>query len=693
MNLPKILVLIILNTLLLVHPNFAYAQGPIPVEIVKTATGYELLRGGKPYFIKGAGGSNYMDKLKNYGGNSIRTWSTNDAQRILDEAHRLGLTVTMGLAVATERHGFDYNDKAAIAKQLDRLRKEIQQFKDHPALLAWGIGNELNLHYSNPKVWDAVEEIASMIQELDPNHLVTTMLAGINQKEVDLIKAKCPSLDLIAVQVYGGLASVPEQIRSTGWDKAYIVTEWGPTGHWEGPQTPWHASIEETSKEKAAVYKSRYEASIGLDKSCLGSYVFLWGQKQERTPTWYGLFTEAGEENEVVDVMHYLWKGKWPKNRAPRLDSLLLNGKKALDFVYLKPAQRYDVAVFVTDPDKDKLSVRWEILHESTDLKEGGDRESRPRAIDGLLTAESLEKALLVAPEQEGAYRLFVYVTDGYNHVATANIPFFVSVTEKPSHKALQPAHAHKSYQFSEKVSWSDEFDYNGLPDSTKWSYDVGSKHNGWGNNELQYYTEADLKNVSVNNSTLKITALKEKKQGMDYTSARLISKHKGDFLYGRFEARAKVPRGRGTWPAIWMLPTEWKYGGWPNSGEIDILEHVGYDQDVVHISVHTKAYHHSIHTQKTATKKIDAASDDFHLYRIDWTPDYIKGFVDDIEIFHFSNENKTYEEWPFDQKFHWLLNLAVGGFWGGQKGIDDSAFPAVMEIDYVRVYDLADLD
>src|SRR5690606_30676025 len=250
----------------------AQPDKPIKAEIVKRDGGYTLLRDGKPYFIKGAGGTSYMDRLHAYGGNSIRTWSTHDGQRILDEAHRLGLTVTMGLAVATERHGFDYNDSEAVAQQLARLRTEVLKYKDHPALLAWGIGNELNLHYSNPKVWDAVNEIAEMIHELDPNHLVTTMLAGINQKEIDYIKAKCPALDLISVQVYGGLASVPERIRTTGWEKAYMVTEWGPTGHWEGPQTPWKASVEETSSEKAAVYKSRYEASIASDPHCLGSY-------------------------------------------------------------------------------------------------------------------------------------------------------------------------------------------------------------------------------------------------------------------------------------------------------------------------------------------------------------------------------------------------------------------------------------
>src|SRR5690606_35345457 len=269
-----------------IAPGVLAQHKPVKAEIVQTAEGYTLLRDGEPYFIKGAGGTSHMDRLKAYGGNSVRTWSTNNGQAILDEAQRLGLTVTMGINMARERHGFDYSDTAAVAKQLERVRQEVLLYKDHPALLAWGIGNELNLEYTNPKVWDAVNGVAEMIKELDPNHLVTTMLAGINQREIDYIKEKCPALDLISVQVYGGLAAVPERIRATGWEKAYMVTEWGPTGHWESPQTPWNASVEETSSEKAAVYRSRYEASIMKDKSCIGSYVFLWGQKQERTPTW-----------------------------------------------------------------------------------------------------------------------------------------------------------------------------------------------------------------------------------------------------------------------------------------------------------------------------------------------------------------------------------------------------------------------
>ncbi|WP_312792171.1 family 16 glycosylhydrolase [Sphingobacterium sp.] len=678
----KLIISVLLNVLFLSY-GWGKPGKPVKSTIVKLENGFTILRNGQPYFIKGAGGTSNLEKLKAYGGNSIRTWNPQQADGILHKAQKLGLTVTLGLNVKTERHGFDYDNPVAVAQQKEYIRTIVLKYKDHPALLAWGIGNELNLHYSNPKVWDAVNSIAKMIHELDPNHLVTTMLAGVNQKEIDYIKTRCPALDLIAVQVYGRLAAVPEQLKKTGWNKPYIVTEWGPTGHWEGLQTPWGASIEETSHEKALVYQSRYEASIAMDKNCLGSYVFLWGQKQERTPTWYGLFTESGEENEVVDVMQYLWSGQWPRNRAPQLDSLLLDNKHAKDFIYLESSNTYPIEVFAQDPNGDKLAIRWELLKESTDLKEGGDREERPQAVTGFIKNSTGNRTLLTAPYKEGAYRLFVYASDGNNKVATANIPFFVRSNSDKADSI--------TYHFSPTPVWADEFNYSGLPDKNKWSYDVGSLYDGWGNNELQYYMEASASNSIVRDGVLKITARKENKEGKSYTSARLTSKNKGDFRYGRFEARAKLPRGIGSWPAIWMLPTDMKYGDWPNSGEIDILEHVGYDQDVLHISIHTKAYNHGINTQKTNKKNVPGVSDEFHNYRVDWTPTYIKGFIDEQEIFHFDNEKKSFKEWPFDQKFHWLINLAVGGNWGGKEGVDDKIFPVAFEIDYVRVFSLLD--
>src|SRR4051812_13113672 len=191
----------------------------------------------------------------------------------------------------------------------------------------------------------------------------------------------------------------------------------GPTGHWECPKTAWNAPIEETSSQKAEVYKSRYEASIAKDKTCMGSYVFLWGQKQERTPTWYGIFTEKGEESEVVDVMQYLWSGKWPANLAPHLYSLQIDGKKAIDNIFVKPGNSYAVLTVAADPDNDRLSYRWELLPEPTQVGEGGDREDRPAAIQNALSDNANGKARLKAPEKEGAYRLFVYVTDGHNNV------------------------------------------------------------------------------------------------------------------------------------------------------------------------------------------------------------------------------------------------------------------------------------
>jgi beta-glucanase (GH16 family) len=240
------------------------------------------------------------------------------------------------------------------------------------------------------------------------------------------------------------------------------------------------------------------------------------------------------------------------------------------------------------------------------------------------------------------------------------------------------------SYSFETTPVWQDEFSYTGLPDSTKWGYDIGG--GGWGNNELEYYTNS-INNAKVENGKLTITARKEQKEGRDYTSARLVTKNKGDFLYGRIEVSAKLPTGRGTWPAIWMLPTDNAYGGWPRSGEIDIMEHVGYDPNNVLFSVHTEAYNHVKGTQKNAARIIPKAMTEFHKYRVDWTPDSIRGFFDDEFIFSFSNEKTGSATWPFDRRFHLLLNLAIGGNWGGQKGVDDTIFPTSMEVDYVRVY------
>ncbi|MFL9832669.1 glycoside hydrolase family 16 protein [Chryseobacterium terrae] len=235
----------------------------------------------------------------------------------------------------------------------------------------------------------------------------------------------------------------------------------------------------------------------------------------------------------------------------------------------------------------------------------------------------------------------------------------------------------------NKKLIWSDEFSKKGLPDSTKWNYDYGGS--GFGNEESQFYTKNRLENARIENGKLIIEAKKEDWENKKYTSARLITQGKFTFQYGTVEVRAKLPKGRGTWPAIWMLSE--KSRKWPNDGEIDIMEHVGYNQGHIHSSVHTKDYNHMINTQKTDTVFVNDASEKFHVYKMDWTPEKIEVYVDNKKFFTCINDEKTYDAWPFDQPYYILLNLAVGGFWGGKEGIDDTVFPQKFYIDYVRVY------
>lgn len=234
------------------------------------------------------------------------------------------------------------------------------------------------------------------------------------------------------------------------------------------------------------------------------------------------------------------------------------------------------------------------------------------------------------------------------------------------------------------QLKWYDEFDDAGLPQSKNWSYNVGGQ--GWGNKELQYYTDADSANANVKKGNLNLTVIKAEKENNHYTSARLVSKNKFDFKYGRVEVRAMLPKGRGLWPAIWALPTIQKYGSWPKSGEIDIMEHVGYEPDSVYGTVHTEKFNHKINTQVGKGIKINPYNT-YHIYAIEWYEDRMDFFVDDHKYLSFKNTGKGAPEWPFDQNFHLILNVAVGGGWGGKMGVDESIFPATMKVDYVRVY------
>ena len=406
------------------------------VELRNINDTYRLYVNDTVFYVNGAGLEfGDVPNLASHGANSFRTWRTENGQKtgkeVLDEALENNLMVLMGIDILRERHGFDYDNTAEVQKQFEAVKKQILEHKDHPALLGWAIGNELNLGAKNKKVWQAVNDISIMIHEIDGNHPTTTPFAGFSKENAaDYIKY-CTDLDFVSIQMYGDIINLHKYLKEIEYDAPYMVTEWGATGHWEMPSTEWNIPIEQTSSEKAISVKERWAKAIAIDqKNCLGSYVFLWGQKQERTPTWYGLFTENGNETEVIDVMHEIWNGKLPDNQTPKLSSILLDEKTRFDNIHLQSNSQSMLKVISSDPDSDELSMKIEILADVTEnFGHGGDKEKRPNAVLKTETIPYTTEFSFPVPKEAGPYRIFVYVTDGNNNVATANIPFLV--TEK----------------------------------------------------------------------------------------------------------------------------------------------------------------------------------------------------------------------------------------------------------------------
>lgn len=236
------------------------------------------------------------------------------------------------------------------------------------------------------------------------------------------------------------------------------------------------------------------------------------------------------------------------------------------------------------------------------------------------------------------------------------------------------------------ELFWGDEFKTDGKPDPDKWKYEIGG--HGFGNEEDQFYTDR-LENARVENGRLVIEARREDFEGKKYTSSRMNSRQ--PFTYGRVEFRAKMPKGIGLWPAAWLLPEKQTYGTqyWPDNGELDVLEAIGHENNINHFSAHTKAYNFTQAEQRTAVTEVEKGDKEFHNYAMEWLPGHIDFFVDDKKILTVKREAKdTWKEWPFDQDFHLVMNLAVGGFWGRSGGtIEDATFPARLEFEYVRVY------
>ncbi|MFN7120363.1 MAG: glycoside hydrolase family 2 TIM barrel-domain containing protein [Saprospiraceae bacterium] len=394
------------------------------VEIRKTGTRYQLFRDGKPYFIKGASGRTNLAMIKEAGGNSIRTYTADALDTLLERAHALDLSVAVGLYVGRELEGFDYHDKKAVQQQKERIRATVNRYKNHPAVLCWIVGNEPDIVTKNDKrLWLAINDLVDLIHQLDPDHPVTI---AVHTSSANTVLERCPNIDFVAVNTFGHVADFAQNFK---YDKPYLYSEWGSLGPWESKKTYWQAPLEESVQGKYVRIRYAYNYILKDSIRCLGSYVFYWGQKQEVTPTWFSFFLENGAKTMLVDIMYELWSQQKPPNYAPILDSLLINNEGSSLRRELQAGQKYNAIISSLDPENEPLTYNWEIIPEGpfTEFQMGiGYVEVRPRPLPDLILHKNKNTITFKAPEQTGAYRLLVQAYDEHQGGAYANMPFFV---------------------------------------------------------------------------------------------------------------------------------------------------------------------------------------------------------------------------------------------------------------------------
>jgi hypothetical protein len=392
----------------------------------------KLFVNGTPFIINGAGGSSHLELLIKCGGNSIRTWSIDqlgagkDGKTLLDQAWELGILVTVGIWIEHERHGFDYNDRTQVEEQRMKVLEAVREFKNHPAILMWGLGNEMegpNADGTDPRIWEEMNVLARIIKDEDPNHPVLTAIAGSSLAKVQMVKQYYTEVDVLGINAYGSASQVADNLKKAGWEKPYVLTEFGPEGYWEVEKTEWGATIEPSIQDKIKIY-TQFQRMVmeNTDHLCLGSYVLLWGQKQETTFSWFSMFLKSGEKLPTVDAISRLWTGEEIKNPCPIIESIHFpHALKKVEF-----CGHVDATASITARGDAALTYDWFILSESNDIRAGGDAEAEPPAHPECILNNSGNRVSLVLPRTSGAYRLFLVIRDGQGSACSANVPFYI---------------------------------------------------------------------------------------------------------------------------------------------------------------------------------------------------------------------------------------------------------------------------
>jgi hypothetical protein len=409
---------------------FSSATLHAEVRLDGKAGDWKLTRNGQPYTIKGVGGEGSWELLAKLGGNSVRTWGHEKLGEQLDLAQKLGLTVTAGIWLGQVRQGFDWSDAAGLIKQREIIRAAVMKHKNHPALLMWALGNEMeDPTGANGAVWSEINNLARMVKSLDPAHPTMTVVAELGGNKVRNFHELCPDVDILGINSYAGSASVGERYAKLGGTKPYILTEFGPPGIWEIKKDEVGAFRELSSTEKVDWYRKAYRASVTDNaRTCLGSYAFMWGQKQEVTATWFSILLGDNTRLGAADALSELWTGKPVQNRVPVIESLApsTQEQKAL----FAPGTTVRFSLKASDPERDPLKVEWTVLADEEEYATGGDHEAAAKAHSDAVLKSDLSGAEIRLPKSGGLYRISATVRDGKGGGAVANFPVRVDAPE-----------------------------------------------------------------------------------------------------------------------------------------------------------------------------------------------------------------------------------------------------------------------
>lgn len=364
-----------------------------------------------------------LEQLAEAGARVVRVYRESDAW-VLDEAHRLGMKVVMGVWVGHPRHGFDLHDGEAIRAQEEAIRRFVIRYRKHPALLAWGVGNEVETAQPDPlPAWREVDRLAAVVKKLDPTHPTMMVVADTGAAQLRLLADCCPNVDLLGINVYAGAVfDLGRRMREAGIVKPVVVSELGPLGQWQAGRKPWGAPVELTSREKAAFYRSAL-AALADEPQVRGVFPFLWGAKQEQTATWHGLLLADGSLTEMTDALAEVW-GRPQAKLAP---TILGIGISADVFA---PGEVVSAGVDARATGQVRMRTEWKVQAEATDLRLGGDHEAVPRTMEVPMLAADAGHVRFHAPGRPGPYRLFITVRDESGKAATANLPFLVRAVE-----------------------------------------------------------------------------------------------------------------------------------------------------------------------------------------------------------------------------------------------------------------------